>query len=558
MSDGPAAGRVFGIDLGTTYSAIAYLDETGRPTICRNSDNMETTPSVVHFETPDNVVVGQLAKASAVIDPDNVVSLIKRRMGEDFPQTFHGKDQTPESISSFILRALVSDAANQTGDPVDKVVITVPAYFGAKQKDATLKAGLIAGLEVIGVVPEPVAAALYYGTTAGSGDRTVLVYDLGGGTFDTTVIKVGAEEITVVVTDGATDLGGADWDAQLSALLLERFSAAADVSGSPEDDPEFMQKLAHEAESLKKALSKSKGRPVNLQFEGASARVEVSRADFEARTVSLLDRSIEIVRRTLAKLEEKAPGTTIDEVLLVGGSTHMPVVAERLVAEFGWSPRLQDPDLAVAKGAAVYALTRVMWRMQQDALEQASTPEEGAAEAAKVVKEVARQFGMSETVAVEMAKRKPTSVLSKAFGVRMQRSPTDTTEYVKHLAFADDALPTGARTVTGHTVFPDQTSVEIALYEQAGTVASEDLSANHPLSDGAGVIDKIPPQTPAEFAQAPRSIDIVMEINEDGLLELSAKELSTGHDLQISVKVGLSAEAVDEAKLASSKITVSN
>jgi molecular chaperone DnaK len=558
MSDGSAAGRVFGIDLGTTYSAIAHLDETGRPTVCRNSDNMETTPSVVHFETPDNVVVGQLAKDSAVLDPDNVVSLIKRQMGEDFPQSFHGADQTPESISSFILRALAADAENQTGAPVDKVVITVPAYFGAKQKDATLKAGLIAGLDVIGVVPEPVAAALYYGTTAGSDDRTVLVYDLGGGTFDTTVIKVGAEEITVLVTDGATDLGGADWDAQLSALLLERFTATADVPGSPEDDPEFMQKLAGEAEGLKKALSKRESRPVSLAFGGAAARIEVSRADFEARTVNLLDRSIEIVRRTLAKLEDKVPGTKIDEVLLVGGSTHMPVVAERLVAEFGWSPKLQDPDLAVAKGAAVFALSRVMWRMQQDALEQAGSQAEGAAAAAKVVQEVARQFGMSETVAVELAKRKPTSVLSKAFGVRVQRSAADTTEYVKHLAFADDALPTGPRTMTGHTLYPEQTSVEIALYEQAGTVASEDLSANNPLTDGAGVIQDIPPQTPAEFAIAPRAVDIVMEINDDGLLELSATERSTGQELQIAVKVGLSAEAVDQAKAASSKISVSN
>jgi len=558
MSDEPATGRVFGIDLGTTYSAIAYLDETGRPTVCRNGDSMETTPSVVLFETADNVVVGQLAKDSAVLDPNNVVSLIKRRMGEDFPLSFHGTDQTPESISSFILRALASDAAKQTGSAVEKVVITVPAYFGAKQKDATMKGGLIAGLDVIGVVPEPVAAALHYGTTAGGGERTILVYDLGGGTFDTTVIRVGADEITVLVTDGATDLGGADWDAQLTDLLLERFAAQADVTGSPEDDPEFLQDLANRVEALKKSLSKSASRPATLAFEGASARIDVSRADFEAKTKSLLDRSIEIVKRTLEKLEKKAPGTTIDDVLLVGGSTHMPMVTERLVAEFGWTPKLHDPDLAVAKGAAIFGLSRVMWQMQQEVLEQAATPAEGAVEAEKVVQEVARQFGMSETAAVEMAKRPPTSVLSKAFGVRLQRSPSDATEYVKHLAFADDALPTGPRKLTGLTVHHEQTSVEVALFEQAGTVASEDLSANVALSDGVGVISGIPPQTQAEFAQAPRAVDIVMEIDEDGLLQLSATEQSTGKNLRISVKIGLSAEAVDEARQASSKITVSS
>ncbi len=150
MTDGTGAGRVFGIDLGTTYSAIAYIDDTGRPTVCRNENNVDTMPSVVHFETADNVVVGQTAKDFAVLDPDNVVSLIKRRMGDDFTLSFHGVDHTPESISAQILRRLAADAAQYTDGPVQRAVITVPAYFGVTQKDATLKAGIIAGLDVVG------------------------------------------------------------------------------------------------------------------------------------------------------------------------------------------------------------------------------------------------------------------------------------------------------------------------------------------------------------------------------------------------------------------------
>jgi molecular chaperone DnaK len=558
------SGRVFGIDLGTTYSAIAYVDETGRPTLCRNDNNAETTPSVVHFETPDNVVVGQTAKDFAVIDADSVVSLIKRRMGENLEYEFHSQVQTPESISAFILRSLAADAANYTGGPVERVVITVPAYFGAKQKEATRKAGLIAGLEVVGILPEPVAAAVHYDMTGGGDlmgggavdgrDRTVLVYDLGGGTFDTTVIRVGAADITVLCTDGATDLGGADWDQRLRDHLLQRFIAEAAPDDPPDEDTEFLQLLTTKAEEVKKQLTNRENRPVPLQFAGAAARIEVSRAEFEALTADLLERSIEIVRRTVATLEAKSPGATIDEVLLVGGSTRMPMVAQRLVAEFGWQPRLHDPDLAVAKGAALYALSRVVWQLQQEAIAQAGDDSAARAGAANVVTEVARQYGLAESTVRQLTEKRTHSVLPKAFGVRLQRSPDDPTEYVKHLAFANDPLPTGDRTMTAHTVHPEQTEVEIALYEQAGTVANEELSANSPLTDGTGLITGIPRQQPGRFA----TIDILMSIDEDGLLQLQATEQSTGRDLSIRVSVGLSSEKLDDAIDRSSKITVSS
>jgi molecular chaperone DnaK len=551
MADG--ASRVFGIDLGTTYSAIAYIDETGRPTVCRNDNNAEITPSVVQFETPTNVVVGESAKQSAFIDADSVVSLIKRQMGEDREYEFHGEVQTPESISALILRRLTTDAANYTSGPVDQVVISVPAYFGARQKEATNKAGLIAGLDVVGILPEPVAAAVHYDLTKGGTDKTVLVYDLGGGTFDTTVIQVGASEITVVCTDGDTNLGGADWDARLRDHLLERFVAQATPAESPEEDAEFLQEIANKAEEVKKQLSVQESRPVQLRFAGAAARIEVSRAEFETMTADLLDRTIEIVQRTLDTLAQRSPGATIDEVLLVGGSTRMPMVSARLAKEFGWNPKLHDPELAVAKGAAIFALSRVVYRMQQEARQSAGSDAQAQREAAKVVTEVARQYGLSEETVKQLSAKKTRGVLPKAFGVGLQDRNSGR-EYVKHLAFANDPLPTGDRTLPAETVRHDQTEVLIQLYEQAGTVVSEELSANNPLDDGSGCITGIPPQPVGEFAK----IDTVMSIDEDGLLQLRATERSTGNELVIKVTVGLSTEQLGLAIDTVSKISVSS
>jgi molecular chaperone DnaK len=549
-------GRVFGIDLGTTYSAIAYLDETGRPTVCRNQvNNGETTPSVVYFETPTNAVVGETAKQSALLDADNVVSLIKRSMGEDLNLEFHGEVYSPEKISALILKQLAADAAAYTSGPVEQVVITVPAYFGGRERKATENAGTIAGLDVVGILPEPVAAAIHYDLTTSGAEKTVLVYDLGGGTFDTTVIRVGSGEVVVVCTDGDTNLGGADWDQRLAGHLISRFVEAASPPEAPEDDPEFLQEIASKAEELKKQLSQQQSRGIPLRFAGSAAKVEVSRDELEAMTADLLDRSIEVVRRTLITLEEKAPGTTIDEVLLVGGSTKMPVVKRRLAEEFGWDAKLHDPDLAVAKGAAVFALSRVAFRAQEEARAEAVGDVDADRKAADAVAEIAQQYGLPAAKMQELVDRKAVSVLSKAFGVRVidNEDPTQEREIIHHLAFANDPLPLTGRSFTGSTIRHDQPSVEIAVYEQAGTVASPDLSANKQLTD-AGLIDGIPPQPPGQFAK----IDIEMSISDDGLLKVHATERSTGKELEIKVQVGMSVQDVEAAASAVSKIAVSS
>jgi len=554
------SGRtVFGIDLGTTYSAIAYVDETGRPTVCRNTDSMETTPSVVYFENESNVVVGSVAKSSAIAYPDRVVSLIKRQMGTEATFLYDDTAYTPESVSALVLRQLAQDAEAHTGGKVDQVVITVPAYFGMLERDATKNAGKIAGLDVIGIVPEPVAAALHYDATTDAQNKTVLVYDLGGGTFDTSVIHISENEIEVVCTDGDDRLGGADWDSRLRDYLLEQFTNQVPPGAAPEDDEEFLQALVTTAEETKKHLSRAESRPVALRGAGASARIEVSRAKFEELTGDLLDKTIDIVKRILATLEEKQPSVRIDEVLLVGGSTKMPAVVERLRAEFGWEPKLHDPDLAVAKGAALYALGRVVHKELHDARAKATTDAEAESYAQEAIKAVEAQTGIAASTLEDLAAKETQNVLPKAFGVKL----VDTSDkdwqskpyrfYVEHLVRANDTLPTDDRMFTAATLEDGQRAVDIELFEQSGVVAGPDLAENKPLNEGKGTIDGLPP------LPAGSPVNIRMSVDDEGLLKLDATEPSTGKSLNIQVRVSvLTNEQVDKAAEVVRGLTVSS
>jgi actin-like ATPase involved in cell morphogenesis len=406
--------RVFGIDLGTTHSAIADVNEAGQPEVCRNINNEEITPSVVFFEDRDNVVVGSVAKNAAITYPDRVVSLIKRLMGTEATFEFDGITYTPESISALILKQLAQDAAAQTNSEVTRVVITVPAYFGMRERDATKNAGEIAGLDVIGIVPEPVAAALHYEAATEMENKTILVYDLGGATFDVTVIRVAKEEIFVVCTDGDTHLGGADWDSRLMEVLLAKFREQVLPGTDSEDDEELLQSVAIVAEDTKKKLSKVESMPVPLRGAGAVARVEVSRTEFETVTDDLLGRTIEIVRRTLVTLGENSPGATVDDVFLVGGSTKMPAVAQRLRAEFGWEPKLHDPELAVVKGAALYALGHLVHRELETARQQAGSTSDAQLRIDGAIDAVAAQTGVATDILEDLAAKDDRRVAKEA------------------------------------------------------------------------------------------------------------------------------------------------
>ena len=326
---------VFGIDLGTTYSAIAHMDEYGRPQIIQNRDGQNTTPSVVYFESASNFVVGQEAKNGARVYPDETVSLIKREMGEKNERIFFDEPFYPETISSLILKQLVTEAQEATGSTSSRVVITVPAYFGLAEKEATRHAGQIAGLDVVGILAEPVAAALSTGITSAQ-DKCYFVYDLGGGTFDCTVLRVTQNAFEVVATDGNRKLGGADWDEALFDLVLSKFVQESGIDDDPAADPEFYQGLMNDVETAKKTMSKKEKARLRCSYEGVQAVIFVTKEEFEAATRHLLNETLDIVQRTLDAATSKVPGLNIDEVLLVGGSSRMPQVAAGLSSRFPW------------------------------------------------------------------------------------------------------------------------------------------------------------------------------------------------------------------------------
>ena len=226
------AKYIFGIDLGTTYSCIAYVDETGRATVVNNQEGTNTTPSVVNFASPTQVVVGQIAKENAVIDPQNTVSLVKTLMGNsNFAINYNGEDKSPEEVSAYILRKLAEDASKLLDTEVKDVVITCPAYFGTAERQATKNAGIIAGLNVIEIISEPTAAALYYGCAKEQEEKTILVYDLGGGTFDVTIMRISSGKIEVICSDGNHQLGGKDWDTEIMNFLATQFCAETGFDG---------------------------------------------------------------------------------------------------------------------------------------------------------------------------------------------------------------------------------------------------------------------------------------------------------------------------------------
>jgi molecular chaperone DnaK len=513
----------YGIDLGTTYSCIAYVDESGRPVTVKSALGEDTTPSVVYFESQTNVVVGRSAKDTAILHPDLVVSLIKRQMGQQVDYTFHGQRHTPESISALILKELAEVAAAERGEPVTDVVITVPAYFGLKERDATRKAGEIAGLNVLDVLAEPVAAALHYESMSGGGDRTILVCDLGGGTFDTTVIRLADNDVKVVCTDGDHQLGGADWDERIADYLLERFDSAH-PDKDPSGDEEFLQQLAIDAERLKKDLSSVQSRRPTLRFDGAVEQVELTREKLEELTSELLERTMEITKRTVETARERGV-TRFDDVLLVGGATKMPAVARELRRRFELEARLHDPDLAVAKGAARYALIEAV---------------KVSGEAAETV---AMRLGLTTREVEKLASKTVTTVSPRAFGVELVDVDDPKLErmYVQHLLHANDPLPVRIEGRRVYTVQPNQVQVRFAIWEQAGAVESSELSDNNLI--GSGDITGLPPLPKGS------PLEVTFDLDEMGTLRVHAIELSTRKDVHIELKIGALDQAdVDRAR----------
>ncbi len=350
--------KIIGIDLGTTNSCVAVM-EGGKPTVIANAEGDRTTPSIVAYTKEGERLVGKVAKRQAIVNADNTIRSIKREMGTNYKAKLNGKDFSPQEVSAMILSKLKADAEAYLGGTVTQAVITVPAYFNDSQRQATKDAGKIAGLEVLRIINEPTAAALAYGLDKGeNSNQKILVYDLGGGTFDVSILEIGDGVFEVLSTNGNTRLGGDDFDNRIIDLLVEEFKKTNSIDLSK--DKLAMQRLKDEAEKAKIDLSATPMTKISLPFISADAtgpkhmEYDLSRAKFDAITEDLVKETIDCTNKALkdAKLEK----SQVDKVVLVGGSTRIPAVVEAVKNFIGKEPyKGINPDECVAVGAAIQA-----------------------------------------------------------------------------------------------------------------------------------------------------------------------------------------------------------
>ena len=350
-------GKVIGIDLGTTNSCVSVL-EGGDPTVITNAEGARTTPSVVGFAKNGERLVGETAKRQAITNPERTISSIKRYMGTDHKTTIDGKDFTPQDISAMILDKLKADAEAYLGETITEAVITVPAYFTDSQKQATKDAGKIAGLDVKRIINEPTAAALAYGLEKEEGQHKILVYDLGGGTFDVSILELGDGVFEVLATNGNNKLGGDDFDEALLNFMADTFAKENGID--LRNDKMAMQRLREAAEKAKKELSSAQTTNINLPFITVNdagplhMNMDISRAKFEQLTGDLVEKTVEPMKK--AMVDAGVTNNDIAKVILVGGSTRIPAVQEAVKRITGKEPfKGINPDECVAIGAAIQA-----------------------------------------------------------------------------------------------------------------------------------------------------------------------------------------------------------
>ena len=350
--------KIIGIDLGTTNSCVAVM-EGGQPTVITNAEGDRTTPSVVAYTKEGERLVGKVAKRQAVANPENTITSIKRLMGTDQKVTLNGKEYTPQEISAMILSKLKQDAESYLGEKVTQAVITVPAYFNDSQRQATKDAGRIAGLEVLRIINEPTAAALAYGLDKGENkNQKILVYDLGGGTFDVSILEIGDGVFEVLSTNGDTRLGGDDFDNRIIDILVDEFKKTNNID--LRNDKLAMQRLKEAAEKAKIELSATPKTTISLPFISADAtgpkhlEYDLTRAQFESVTSDYIDKTIDCTKRALS--DAKLTINDINKIILVGGSTRMPAVYDAVKNFTGKEPfKGINPDECVAVGAAIQA-----------------------------------------------------------------------------------------------------------------------------------------------------------------------------------------------------------
>ena len=471
--------KVVGIDLGTTNSVVAVM-EGGKPTVIANAEGNRTTPSIVGFSKTGERLVGLLAKRQAVLNPDRTVASNKRHMGTDMKWTVDGKDYTPQEISAQILRKLTDDATKYLGEKVTKAVITVPAYFNDSQRQATKDAGRIAGLEVLRIINEPTAAALAYGLDKKS-DEKILVFDLGGGTFDVSVLEVGDGVFEVKSTHGDTHLGGDDFDEKVMDWLREEFKKAEGIDLS--NDKQAMQRLKEAAEKAKCELSTLMESHISLPFITADANgpkhleLTLTRANFNALTKDLVERCRGPVEMALK--DAKMSPSEIDEVVMVGGSPRIPAVIDLVKSLTGGKDPHQgvNPDEVVAIGAAIQA---------------------------GVLAGEVRDIVLLDVTPLSLG----VETLGGVMDVVIERNTTIPVRRNKIYSTADD----------------NQTSVDVHILQGERPMASANKSLGNFRLEG------IPP--------APRGIpkvEVTLDIDANGILNVSAKDQASGKEQTITI-----------------------
>lgn len=522
-NDHMSTRKAVGIDLGTTFSAVAHIDPYGKPQIIPNADSERITPSVILFDR-DNVIVGTLAKNSSVAEPEKIVDFIKREIGkskEQFNREFSGKKYSAEELSALILKKLRADAEKYLKVPVTDAVITVPAYFNDAERTATITAGRLAGLNVLQIINEPTAAALGYGLDKLDEDQTVFVFDLGGGTFDVTLMRIQGHSIEMLATNGDHRLGGKDWDDVLVNYVAEEFDRAH--GENPLLDLQSYQQLQSRALAAKIHLSSRDRTTLLHSHNGKSVKIELTREKFEEMTRHLVEKCkaiCEIVMR-----EAKMDWSKVNKVLPVGGMTRMPMI-RKMITDLSSVPLVGDvnPDEAVAVGAAIQAVLSLL--EEENKTGERSLPEE-----------TRQQFSSREGSLIQVR-----NITSHTLGVVLW-DENQLEEYVFPMIKKMTAMPAVMRNSFGTATANMQRAI-VRVVEGESSLPAECT----PL----GICDvELPP-----FLPKGSPVELTYQYNANQVLEVSVEACGNRASVSIERKTGLTEAELDRASTALGQLSV--